>query len=83
MIHQIQELLLNEWDPIGIVDVVECLDEYDSYAEELLRSGETRPGEIAQYLAEVRSIRMGLGSIQISKKEWEVAEKLAAVLKDA
>lgn len=32
-VKKICEVLLNHWDPIGIKDVPECQDEYDSYAD--------------------------------------------------
>ena len=82
LIEKVQELLLQEWDPIGIVAMEGPTDEYDSYAAELVQSGETRTGEIAQYLAEIRFAWMSLGAFPIQQNEWDVAEKLAAVLKD-
>jgi len=82
LFEEVQALLLHEWDPIGIVAFEGPDDEYDYYVQEILDSSMTRPGEIAQYLAESRSIRIGLGNLLIQQKEWEVAEKLAAVLED-
>ena len=31
LLDEIQKILLREWDPIGIQDIPEAQDEYDSY----------------------------------------------------
>jgi hypothetical protein len=31
----IREVLLHEWDPIGVGDVIEAQDEYDSYVSQI------------------------------------------------
>lgn len=58
----IDDLLLREWDPIGIADVPEARDEYSSYVPQvfqLLRAGASAT-QVAAYLAEVEVDRMGL-----------------------
>jgi hypothetical protein len=54
---------MEEWDPIGVRDVPEAQDEYDSYLGPIagrLRSGDS-PEELAAYLDSVTEERMGLG----------------------
>jgi hypothetical protein len=58
----IRQVLMRDWDPIGIADEPACADEYDSYiggVYHLLASGadETR---IASHLAAVQTEMMGL-----------------------
>jgi len=58
----IRQVLLNEWDPIGISDVPEAGDEYDSYASHirsLLARGATKT-ELVAYLLESEAESMGL-----------------------
>lgn len=54
--------MLDEWDPIGVRDVPEARDEYDSYifdVYKLLVSGAPEQ-DIARYLYRVESHNMGL-----------------------
>ena len=58
----IKALLLHEWDPIGISDVAEANDEYDSYAVQvytMICEG-ANATEIARYLNWVVTCRMSL-----------------------
>ena len=58
----ISEVLLTEWDPIGVSDVPEAADEYDRYVGGVYRlivSGATRES-LAQHLGEIESKDMGL-----------------------
>jgi hypothetical protein len=58
----IKALLLHEWDPIGISDVAEAKDEYDTYAFQMytmLREGANETA-IARYLNWVVTSRMSL-----------------------
>ena len=62
--EQIRQILLNDWDPIGIRDVPEAQDEYDSYAGgvyRLLADGAS-PVEVAKHLARIEGEQMGLPS---------------------
>jgi hypothetical protein len=60
---EIRKVLMNEWDPIGVADIPEAQDEYDSYIPQvitlLLKSA--TPEEIAEYLSTVEAREMGLG----------------------
>ena len=52
---------MDEWDPIGINDVPQCADEYDSYAQEIFeraRRGAVAD-EIRNYLLSVETPSMG------------------------
>ena len=58
----LRRLLMAEWDPIGVADVPEAQDEYDSYLGHLvglLREGATQ-ATIRHYLGRVRHDYMGL-----------------------
>lgn len=58
----IKKTLLSEWDPIGISDVPEAQDEYDSYVSgihKMLVSRSTEQ-EVFEYLWEIETQHMGL-----------------------
>lgn len=58
----IREVLLHEWDPIGIQDVPEAQDEYDSYVGglyRLLASGSSED-ELVEHLRLIETSNMGL-----------------------
>src|SRR5437764_14442817 len=60
---QIREVLLREWDPIGVRDEPRAQDEYDSYVGgvyRLLASGAS-PRSVAAHLAKLEAEEMGLG----------------------
>ena len=76
----VRRLLLREWDPIGIQDIPEAADEYDSYADRayvmLMEEGATAP-MIAAYLEAIAAEHMGLGhSPRTAELSRQVAEKL-------
>ncbi len=58
----IKQILLQEWDPIGVKDIPEAQDEYDSYIggvySRLIRQVSER--ELFDYLWEVETVTMGL-----------------------
>jgi hypothetical protein len=59
---QLREILLADWDPIGVNGIPEARDEYDGYLGAVanrLRDG-ANAREVAEYLADVQSDRMGL-----------------------
>ena len=53
----LRTLLLEQWDPIGIGDVPECVDEYNDYIPRLAgilrRGGHTE--DVARYLTEIET----------------------------
>jgi hypothetical protein len=58
---QIRDILLRDWDPIGVGEVPEAQDEYDLYIGDihLLLSRHADENEIAKYLSGVETERMG------------------------
>ena len=62
-LQMIRIVLLWAWDPIGVRDIPEAADEYDSYALAVLQMLETGASDrhIADYLTSVVRDRMGLG----------------------
>ena len=58
----VRRILMESWDPIGVADVPEAADEYDSYVGPVgrqLRGGATAD-DLARYLHHVRVRLMGL-----------------------
>ena len=75
----VDEILYDEWDPIGVRDVPEARDEYYAYLPQvfaLLKDGND-PGTVAGYLSQIRVDRMGLPDDDAS--DLEVAGKLVAL----
>lgn len=59
---KIRSVLMSEWDPIGVKDIPEAADEYDSYLGDvygLVVQGASS-SKIAEYLRYVEVDRMGL-----------------------
>ena len=77
--NAIDELLWNEWDPLGVNHVEEARDEYCSYVTEIVQliiQGAERE-TIANYLFKTETDTMGLfGDIERCKK---VSEKVKAI----
>ena len=73
---QIDEILWNDWDPVGINDCEQARDEYYGYLPHLWRfklQG-SDPETIAQYLLNIETEHMGLnGDIDNCRK---VAKKI-------
>ncbi|MDR6872003.1 hypothetical protein J2Y55_003019 [Bosea sp. BE125] len=78
-LEKLKSLLLNDWDPIGVADVPEAVDEYDSYAFHLhgmLTAGTTSQA-VAEYLNWVVTARMDLtGNLAFDR---EIAERAIAL----
>lgn len=58
--QNIRRVLMAEWDPIGVSDIPEAADEYDSYiggVYELLEGGASE-GDIGAYLREIEVERL-------------------------
>jgi len=58
----IRDILLRDWDPIGINDVPEAQDEYDSYVGGVYRllASHSSADEIIDHLITIESQTMGL-----------------------
>lgn len=76
--RELRDLVMREWDPIGVSDAPEARDEYDGYlgriAERLRR--EASAEEIAELLGSFRTADMGLRSDSV--RDRRVAEILVA-----
>jgi hypothetical protein len=62
--RELRRILMDEWDPIGVADIPEAADEYDSYLGQIarrLREG-AAADDIAAFLNEAEEETMGLGS---------------------
>ena len=61
-IKHLSEILLHDWDPIGINDEVVVRDEYDPYAAEISRmlASGASASELAQYLVRIETEGLGL-----------------------
>jgi hypothetical protein len=77
---KIRDILLDDWDPIGVKDIPEAQHEYDSYIGQIYREIADHSGSypIVQLLARVESEQMGLGERPPMTLE-PVAQKLATL----
>ncbi len=76
LMEEIQKILLKEWDPIGIQDIPEAQDEYDSYVSDiykLIQSKRTE-SEVFDYLWGIETEHMGLSGDK--KHTQTIANKL-------
>jgi len=78
---RIREILLDDWDPIGVGKAPQAQDEYDSYVGPVYTLIEERRGSypIAQYLYRVQTDRMGLTQSKNEIQLEPLAQKLAAL----
>ena len=77
----IDEILFNDWDPIGIKRLSGPRDEYYSYIPQVFKLAmeDTDPSRVAKYLTEVAHDSMGLSpSLQ---KDIAVSEKIMQLKK--
>ena len=60
--QKIDEILWNDWDPIGIAGAAEARDEYYSYLPKVFRLAleNATANQIAEYLFSIETERMGL-----------------------
>jgi hypothetical protein len=74
--EKIRQILLHEWDPIGVSDVPEAHDEYDSYVGgiyRLLASGASEY-QVIERLYQLETVSMGLDGGR--ERLGEVAKRL-------
>jgi hypothetical protein len=80
---RVRELFWREWDPIGVNDAPEAIDEYDNYADRayvMLMDDGRSAAEIAEYLYYISTEYMGLGtSQQLRELAVKVADKLVTL----
>lgn len=77
--HQIKDLLLKEWDPIGVQAIPEAQDEYDGYVPTLcsMLIARTPVHEVFEYLLWLETEHMGLTADR--QRTQSIAEKLAGL----
>ena len=84
---EIRGILLRDWDPLGINDVPEAQDEYDSYVGgvyRLLASGASE-SELVEHFGQIETKQMGLSVPRaVHETGWNaklraVAERLRAI----
>lgn len=80
MQESIRDILLRDWDPIGINDVPEAQDEYDSYVGGVYRllASHSSADEIIDHLFTIECQTMGLSSAGREKLR-PVANRLLAL----
>src|SRR5437867_11803711 len=74
---QIAEILLHDWDPIGVADEPQARDEYDSYiggVYRLLASG----ASVAEIEAHLRDIEIRMMEYDETTRDADVARATAA-----
>ena len=62
---RVRDLFMREWDPIGVSEIPEASDEYDSYvavAYVMLMARRASSDAIAAYLLDIATNHMGLSS---------------------
>lgn len=63
---RVREILMRDWDPIGVAGMPEAADEYDRYVDRayvMLMDERATAEAIAAYLFEIATQRMGLSDI--------------------
>jgi hypothetical protein len=80
---RVREILLRDWDPIGVYGIPEATDEYDAYANRayvmLMDEGATA-SEIAGYLFTVATEHMGLTDRgRLAERSDQVAKLLVSL----
>ena len=83
LISQVDEVLFDEWDPIGINDSPDTFDEYSSYAPLLLKFAmRGNPESVAYQLSQLSTGHMGLHSSN-RQHELFIAQKLIDIASQA
>ncbi|VVP61250.1 hypothetical protein [Pseudomonas fluorescens] len=76
----VRNILLQDWDPIGVGDIPEARDEYDLYVADIckmLRAGQ-KSSDLFGYLRWIEIERMGLDGNEILTQQ--IVEKLMRLL---
>ena len=81
---RVREILMRDWDPIGVAGVEEAADEYDSYvgrAYIMLMDEHASADAIAAYLLEIATDNMGLSgdSASLAERSAKAAAALVAL----
>jgi hypothetical protein len=77
----IRSVLLHDWDPIGVADVAEAQDEYDSYVGPVYRLLVSDPSDEAliDYLYKTETKTMGLTNFGMGAHLRPVVAKLRQI----
>lgn len=80
LLQEIREVLLHEWDPIGIGHNPDCINEYDRYARTIFRylTHGTDEYRLSAYLAHTRAVNIGLNAVD-SERDRTVARRLLSL----
>jgi hypothetical protein len=78
----IKEVLLNEWDPIGVKEIAEAQDEYDGYVPTIYKMliQQRTEQEIFDYLWWAETDHMGLAGNRQATEAF--AERLVSLASD-
>jgi hypothetical protein len=80
---RVRDILMREWDPIGVADAPEASDEYDAYVGTvyvMLMDQRASKDEITAYLFDVAANHMGISAHErIAKCSARAAEFLIAM----
>lgn len=81
---RVRDILMRDWDPIGVAGVEEAADEYDSYvgrAYVMLMDERASAEAIAAYLFEIATDNMGLSgdSASLAERSAKAAAALVAL----
>ena len=79
----IKKVLLHEWDPIGVSDIPEAQDEYDSYVGGVYKRliSRTKENDLFEYLWNIETDHMGLTgdrqhTMNITKKLLDLVNEI-------
>jgi hypothetical protein len=77
--QKIRDVLLKEWDPIGVQAIPEAQDEYDGYVPTLysMLIARKRIDEVLEYLLWLETEHMGLSTDR--QRTQSIAEKLVGL----
>ena len=77
VMQTIRAALMRDWDPIGVAEIPEAADEYDSYIGSVYRilAGTLSEDELVEFLYRTETETMGL-SADSRERVREVARKL-------
>lgn len=79
---RIREILMRDWDPIGVAGAPEAIDEYDSYGAQvylMLMEQRATTDVVTSYLLEIATKNMGLSnSAELAERSRKAAIALVA-----
>ncbi|NTS43257.1 hypothetical protein HRG84_20405 [Flavisolibacter sp. BT320] len=78
ILKSIDEILWNDWDPVGVNDVEEARDEYTSYALQIfgLKIHKADKTTIAEKLYKFELVDMEVATTESKKHCEEIAQKI-------